>query len=59
MNIKPYVLDEKEHLIALRRYFHAHPEPSLKEFHTAEKIEQELDDCGIKHQRIGESGVYA
>lgn len=59
MNIKPYVLDEKEHLIALRRYFHAHPEPSLKEFHTAEKIEQELDACGIKHQRIGESGVYA
>lgn len=59
MNIKPYVLNEKEHLITLRRYFHAHPEASLKEFHTAEKIEQELDAYGITHQRVGETGVYA
>ena len=59
MNIKPYIEKEKDHLIALRRYFHAHPEPSLKEFHTAEKIEQELDAYGIPHQRVGETGVYA
>lgn len=59
MNIKPYVLKEKTNLIALRRYFHTHPEPSLKEFHTAEKIEQKLDAYAIPHQRIGETGVYA
>lgn len=59
MNIKPYVLKEQEHLIALRRYFHAHPEPSLKEYETAKKIEQELDAYGIAHERVGETGVYA
>ncbi len=59
MNIPTYIEKEKENLIQLRRYFHAHPEPSLKEFHTAERIEQELDQYGIFHQRVGETGVYA
>lgn len=59
MNIKPYIQKEKEYLIALRRYFHAHPEPSLKEYETARKIEQELDAYGIAHERVGETGVFA
>ena len=41
--MKQAVEQEREYLIALRRYFHKHPELSLKEYHTAEKIEQELD----------------
>lgn len=59
MNLKSYVLDEKEYLIHLRRWFHSHPEPSLKEFNTALKIEEELDKIGVEHQRVGETGVYA
>lgn len=59
MNIKPYILKEQKQLLALRRYFHAHPEPSLKEYETAKKIEQELDAYGIYHERVGETGVYA
>ena len=31
-----------EVLIALRRWFHMHPEPSMKEYETAAKIEEEL-----------------
>lgn len=57
--IKEDILKEKAKLIELRRWFHQHPEKSLQEFETANKIEQELDAYGITHQRIGETGVYA
>lgn len=59
MALKDYVTTEKEYIINLRRYFHEHPEVSLKEFHTCKKIEQELDQLGIPHRRVGETGVYA
>lgn len=58
MTVKPYILEEKAYLTELRRYFHAHPEVSLKEYETCKKIEGELDSMGISHQRIGETGVY-
>ena len=48
---------EKEYLIGLRRVFHEHPEPGLQEFHTAERIEAELNDSGIPCSRIGKTGV--
>lgn len=59
MPLKSYVTDEKEYLIEMRRYFHAHPEVSLKEFGTCKRIEEELDLFGIPHRRVGETGVYA
>ena len=59
MMIAAYVSENKELLVELRRYFHAHPEVSLKEYHTCEKIEEELDRYGIEHRRIGDTGVYA
>lgn len=57
--MKQAVEQEKEYLVALRRYFHRHPELSQKEYHTAEKIEKELDVIGIPHKRVGETGVAA
>lgn len=59
MELKQYVLNEKEYLIDLRRYFHSHPELSLKEYQTCERIETELDRFQIPHRRVGETGVYA
>lgn len=53
------VEQQREYLISLRRYFHRHPEVSLQEYHTAEKIEQELDAMGIPHERVGKTGVVA
>lgn len=53
------VLQEQPYVTALRRYFHKHPELSAKEYHTAEKIEEELDKLGISHRRVGDTGVYA
>lgn len=58
MAVKPYIEEQREKLIQLRRYFHMHPEVSMKEYHTAEKIEEELDKLQIPHQRVGETGVY-
>ena len=57
--IKDYVKKEEEHLVELRRYFHSHPEESLKEYNTCKKIEDELDKLSIPHRRVGETGVYA
>ena len=59
MEIKDYIKNEEAYLINLRRYFHEHPEESLKEFNTCKKIEEELDKYGIEHRRVGETGVYA
>jgi len=55
--IKPYIEEQREKLISLRRYFHKYPEVSMKEYRTAEKIEEELDKLQIFHKRVGETGV--
>ena len=55
--LHPWVKAYSDQTIATRRYLHSHPELSDHEFHTAELIETKLDQWGIKHQRIGETGV--
>ena len=57
MNIRELVNNEEDYIVGLRRYFHANPEPSLKEYKTAEKIEKELEAWGIPFERVGETGV--
>jgi amidohydrolase len=59
MNIKDYVKKEENYIVELRRYFHSHPEESLKEYNTCKRIEEELDKSSIPHRRVGETGVYA
>lgn len=44
-------------LIALRRDFHRHPELGLKEFRTAQIIEDYLKDLGLIVRRCTETGV--
>lgn len=58
MGLKDYVVKNREYITEMRRYFHAHPEVSLKEYNTCKKIEEELDEIGIPHRRVGETGVY-
>lgn len=59
MSITQKALAEQDYIVSLRRDFHAHPEISLKEYRTAQRIEEELDKLGIPHRRSGETGVYA
>ena len=48
-------LEEKfaPYQIEMRRYFHAHPEPSLHEVETAKKIREELTKYGIEWRACG------
>ena len=43
----------------MRRWLHAHPEESLKEYSTAAFIEDKLHAIGYETRRVGETGVYA
>ncbi|MBE6476753.1 MAG: amidohydrolase [Propionibacteriaceae bacterium] len=44
-------------IIADRRHLHQHAETSLKEFGTAKYIADRLDELGIGHVKVGETGV--
>lgn len=57
MTIKNEVIELEDYIVDLRRYFHSNPEPSLKEFNTAKRIEEELDKLNICHERVGKTGV--
>ena len=57
--ITAHIREDHPYVVALRRYFHQHPEIAKEEFHTAERIEAELDKIGLAHKRVGETGVYA
>ncbi len=49
----------QEHMVALRRDFHRHPETAFEEHRTAEKVEEELRHLGLEPVRIGKTGVMA
>ncbi len=52
------IAGEQAQLVSLRRYLHQYPELPRKEFETAAFIEKQLDEMGISHKRVGETGVY-
>ena len=47
----------KEEVIAWRRELHRHPEVSMQEFRTAERVEEELRKMGIEIRRHGDTAV--
>ena len=59
MEIKERVRAMKDELVKLRRYFHAHPEPSWKEFDTQKKIMAYLNELGIAYVPSTTSGLIA
>ena len=56
MAIHPLIEQDKDYIISLRRWFHSHPELSMKEFETAKRIEKELNAIGIPTFRVGATG---
>ena len=60
MDIKQIAENYREYLIEMRRYFHAHPEVSGKEYETSKRVKAELDKMGIAWKPCGmETGVLA
>ena len=57
--IKEKAFALKEELVVLRRYFHENPEASLKEYKTAEKIQEELTTLNIPFEKIADTGTLA
>lgn len=57
IDIKKEVAAGAEEVVALRRYFHQHPEPSLKEFKTIKRIKEELVKLDIPYESVGETGA--
>lgn len=43
--------------IAIRQHLHAHPELSYQEYETAAFVRKQLDDLGIAHTTIADTGV--
>ena len=52
MELGQRFLELQPEMVRLRRWFHAHPEPSLKEEQTARQIAAELDALGIPHEAL-------
>lgn len=49
----------RDETIAYRRELHRHPEPSMKEFETSDRICLELDKLGVSYRRTEPTGVIA
>lgn len=56
-NILFRINEDKNNIIELRRWFHAYPESSFKEFETSKKIKEELDKLQIPYESVGDTGV--
>lgn len=48
MNVKELALAEKDYIVSMRRYFHAHPELGNHEVNTTKRIAEELQNMGIE-----------
>lgn len=57
VQVIPEIQANKEKIIKWRRHFHQHPEPSLKEYKTAEKIQEVLTSLGVPFEKVGETGT--
>ena len=57
--IRVLVMADEENIVKQRRHFHAHPEPSHREFRTTEDIAAELDRIGVPYARPLETGLIA
>lgn len=60
MDIKKLFQEQENYLIEMRRWFHRHPELSLKEKLTSKKIQEELTGMGIPFEVLAPNyGVVA
>ena len=46
--IKELAQDQQDYVVAMRREFHRSPELSGKEFHTRERLIEEIEKMGVR-----------
>ncbi len=49
----------RDWVVGLRRWFHAHPEPSFEEHKTQQKVLETLESIGIRGRKTAKTGVVA
>ena len=59
IDIKKEAEEVSGEVIALRRYFHMHPELGMQEYETSAKIREMLKVWDIAYENCGETGVIA
>lgn len=57
MNVKEIGKKYLDYVIDKRRYFHMHPEESMKEYNTSKVVKEELDKLGIPYISVAGTGV--
>ena len=59
MKVKEKAKEYKAYAVEMRREFHMHPEPSMKEVRTSDRIIEELENMGIEGEKAAGTGVVA
>ena len=59
MDIRKLAREVQPEIIAFRRDLHQHPEASLQEFRTTDRIAEELDKMGVTYRRLDPTGIIA
>ena len=57
MSIRELAKEYKPYAVKIRRDFHMHPEPSMKEIRTSDRIVEELESMGIECKKAAGTGV--
>jgi len=57
MDLKAEIKAVEPEVVEIRRDIHRHPEMGKEEFRTAELVERHLGECGIRTQRLYNTGV--
>ncbi len=59
MKIKELAEKYQPYAVEIRREFHMHPEPSMKEYRTQKRVIEELEKMGLQPVKSGGTGVIA
>lgn len=55
--IKELAQDQQDYVVAMRREFHRSPELSGKEFHTRERLIEEIEKMGVPYEKLQEQAL--
>ncbi len=57
--VQQLVKENKNEVLAIRRYLHAHPELSFEEYETSKYVVKQLRDMGLEVEQMADTGVVA
>ena len=58
MNILEIAKKYEQYIIDMRRHFHMNPEPSMQEYETSKRVQEELDKMGVEYVDAATASAY-